>query len=229
MDHWKMNLLLGYVGFREGNTTRHFLRSTSARALGTRQAKSFCVELPVQLHGRLYDLGQHCPHRTNVEWPSGEVHFANFCFCSLWNLLFQMQKKSRLTNQPPVGAKPDPTNRVDHRTREWSFQRIPVWTPRLGVKPREPRGGMGDVFFLSWSNRKNPDILWNDSIYQIRVLKKGRLQFNTILYSFTLGLLRSSQISTLNLKGFPCSSSCQVIWRLEERLPWFVCEAWGWI
>ena len=147
MDHWKMNLLLGYVGFREGNTTRHFLRSTSARALGTRQAKSFCVELPVQLHGRLYDLGQHCPHRTNVEWPSGEVHFANFCFCSLWNLLFQMQKKSRLTNQPPVGAKPDPTNRVDHRTREWSFQRIPVWTPRLGVKPREPRGGMGDVFF----------------------------------------------------------------------------------
>ena len=46
---------------------------------------------------------------------------------------------------------------------------------------------------------------------------------------FTL-LLVTKIVTNLNLKGFflvlPAAKSCE-IWRLEERLPWFVCEAGG--
>lgn len=188
MDDWKMNLLLGMATLVLGRVIQQGIScefSTSARALGTRQAKSFCVKLPVQLRGRLYDLGQHCPHRTNVEWPRGvQCILPIFAFVLCETSCFKC-KKSSWINQPPVGAKPDPTNLVDHRTREWSFQRIPVWTLRLGVQPREPRGGMGDVFFCHDPTEKSGYLVtWFD--LSDSSSEKSEVTIHTILYSFTL-------------------------------------------
>lgn len=228
-----MYIFRGYVGFREGNTTRHSLRSISARALGTRQAKSFCVELPVQLHGRLYDLGQHCPHRTNVEWPSGEVHFANFAFVLCETSCFKCKTSS--SNQPTTCGFKTRSNewdfciqrkKITRRTREWSFQRIPVWTLRVGAISGTKRWN-GWWFFLVMIQQKKSGYLvkWLDLSDSSSEKSEVTIQYNSVFFHSSFGLQKSSQISTLNLKGFPCSSSCQVIRRLEERLPWFVCEA----
>ena len=111
-----MYIFRGYVGFREGNTKRHFLRSTSARALGTRQAKSFCVELPVQLHGRLYDLGQHCPHR---RMSNGQGVFSAFC---QFSLLFFVK--------PPVSNARNRRESTNHLWVQNQIQRI-VLTTRM--------------------------------------------------------------------------------------------------
>lgn len=169
--------------------------------------------------------------------------FCQFCFYSLWNLLFQMQ--DIVVKQPTTCGFKTRSNEWDlrifwkktaRRTREWSFQRIPVWTLRLGVKTREPRGGMGDVFFCHDPTEKIRISCEMTRFIRFEFWKKwGYNSYNSIFFHSYCGLLRSSQISTLNLKGFPCSSSqvktepFQNIWRLEERLPWFVCEAGGWI